>query len=198
MLAIRRQPIADQMAADRWTTGVCCPWAYIAERARSVLALPAHHQHARHRGQLRGCRVRTRQSNVPIRAGMTIPGCTWAIVSFVGLRTLVPAAPHGITACLFDLDGVLTQTAKVHAAAWKQMFDAFLLDRSRQTGEPFRPFELRRRLRRSTSTASCGRTACARFWRRAGSRSRRARPTTRRRRRPCTAWARARTTWCSS
>ena len=34
--------------------------------------------------------------------------------------------PDGITACLFDLDGVLTQTAKVHAAAWKQMFDEFL------------------------------------------------------------------------
>ena len=50
--------------------------------------------------------------------------------------------PGGITACLFDLDGVLTQTAKVHAAAWKQMFDAFLLDRSRETGEPFRPFEI--------------------------------------------------------
>ena len=50
--------------------------------------------------------------------------------------------PEGIAACLFDLDGVLTQTAKVHAAAWKEMFDAFLLDRSRQTGEPFRPFEI--------------------------------------------------------
>ena len=35
-----------------------------------------------------------------------------------------------ITACLFDLDGVLTQTAKVHAAAWKQMFDAFLRERA--------------------------------------------------------------------
>ena len=55
---------------------------------------------------------------------------------------LAPALPAGIAACLFDLDGVLTQTAKVHAAAWKQMFDAFLRDRSNQSGEPFRPFEL--------------------------------------------------------
>jgi beta-phosphoglucomutase family hydrolase len=54
----------------------------------------------------------------------------------------VAGLPAGITACLFDLDGVLTRTAKVHAAAWKQMFDAYLLDRSRQTGEPFRPFEI--------------------------------------------------------
>jgi beta-phosphoglucomutase family hydrolase len=50
--------------------------------------------------------------------------------------------PDGIVACLFDLDGVLTQTATVHAAAWKEMFDAFLRERSGQTGEPFRPFEV--------------------------------------------------------
>ncbi len=50
--------------------------------------------------------------------------------------------PEGVTACLFDLDGVLTQTAEVHAAAWKEMFDAFLLERSRETGELFRPFEI--------------------------------------------------------
>jgi beta-phosphoglucomutase family hydrolase len=44
--------------------------------------------------------------------------------------------PDTITACLFDLDGVLTTTAELHARAWKQMFDAFLAER----GE--RPFEL--------------------------------------------------------
>ena len=44
--------------------------------------------------------------------------------------------PDGVTACLFDLDGVLTKTAEVHARAWKQMFDAFLEHR----GE--RPFDL--------------------------------------------------------
>jgi beta-phosphoglucomutase family hydrolase len=49
--------------------------------------------------------------------------------------------PDGIKACLFDLDGVLTQTAKVHAAAWKEMFDAFLRDRATQRGEKFVPFD---------------------------------------------------------
>ncbi len=49
--------------------------------------------------------------------------------------------PAGIGACLFDLDGVLTDTAAVHAAAWREMFDAFLEDRSRTTGEPFVPFD---------------------------------------------------------
>ena len=47
----------------------------------------------------------------------------------------------GVTACLFDLDGVLTQTAKVHGAAWKEMFDAYLRERAERTGAPFAPFD---------------------------------------------------------
>jgi beta-phosphoglucomutase family hydrolase len=43
--------------------------------------------------------------------------------------------PDGMRACLFDLDGVLTQTAKVHAAAWKQMFDEYLRSRPGQFQE---------------------------------------------------------------
>jgi len=42
---------------------------------------------------------------------------------------------------LFDLDGVLTKTAKVHDAAWKEMFDGFLRDRAARTGQPFVPFD---------------------------------------------------------
>jgi beta-phosphoglucomutase family hydrolase len=49
--------------------------------------------------------------------------------------------PDGVSACLFDLDGVLTQTAKVHAAAWKQMFDAYLRERAERTGEKPIPFD---------------------------------------------------------
>jgi len=49
--------------------------------------------------------------------------------------------PDGTRACLFDMDGVLTQTAKIHAVAWKKMFDDFLRERMVRTGEPFRPFE---------------------------------------------------------
>jgi beta-phosphoglucomutase family hydrolase len=43
--------------------------------------------------------------------------------------------------CLFDLDGVLTKTAKVHAAAWKEMFDAYLAPRAARTGAEFVPFD---------------------------------------------------------
>jgi beta-phosphoglucomutase family hydrolase len=49
--------------------------------------------------------------------------------------------PDGITACLFDLDGVLTQTAKVHAAAWKETFDGYLRERAQRDGEEFKEFD---------------------------------------------------------
>jgi beta-phosphoglucomutase family hydrolase len=49
--------------------------------------------------------------------------------------------PEDVQACLFDLDGVLTQTAKVHAAAWKEMFDEFLRGWSQQHDEPFVEFD---------------------------------------------------------
>jgi beta-phosphoglucomutase family hydrolase len=49
--------------------------------------------------------------------------------------------PDGITACLFDMDGVITQTAKVHDAAWKEMFDEFLRDWSKEHNEKFVPFD---------------------------------------------------------
>src|SRR5215216_4289036 len=64
------------------------------------------------------------------------------MVTPVSRASVAPKLPSGIAACLFDLDGVLTQTAKVHAQAWKQMFDAFLAERARPTGQPSRPFEL--------------------------------------------------------
>ena len=50
--------------------------------------------------------------------------------------------PDSVRACLFDLDGVLTQTATVHAAAWKEMFDGYLNERAARTKEEeFHPFD---------------------------------------------------------
>ena len=48
-----------------------------------------------------------------------------------------------LDAVIFDMDGVVTDTAKVHAAAWKQLFDSYLRARSDQTGEPFVAFDER-------------------------------------------------------
>jgi beta-phosphoglucomutase family hydrolase len=45
-------------------------------------------------------------------------------------------------AVLFDLDGVITDTANIHATCWKQMFDEYLQRRAAESGEPFRPFEI--------------------------------------------------------
>jgi beta-phosphoglucomutase family hydrolase len=49
--------------------------------------------------------------------------------------------PDAVTACLFDMDGVITQTAKVHDAAWKEMFDDFLRSWSASHNVPFVPFD---------------------------------------------------------
>ncbi|HEY8507218.1 MAG TPA: beta-phosphoglucomutase family hydrolase [Steroidobacteraceae bacterium] len=54
---------------------------------------------------------------------------------------VVTLSPRDYDAVLFDLDGVLTPTASVHAKAWKRLFDDFLKHRAQQTGEPFVPFD---------------------------------------------------------
>ena len=59
-----------------------------------------------------------------------------------GNLTLVREAIHGFDAAIFDLDGVLTDTARVHAAAWKTVFDQFLQAWAQQHGLPFRPFDI--------------------------------------------------------
>jgi len=45
-------------------------------------------------------------------------------------------------AVLLDLDGVITDTASIHARSWKRMFDEYLRARATRTGEPFRPFDI--------------------------------------------------------
>jgi beta-phosphoglucomutase family hydrolase len=50
--------------------------------------------------------------------------------------------PDTVGACLFDLDGVLTDTASVHRKAWKAMFDSYLRERAERTGAPFVPFDV--------------------------------------------------------
>lgn len=57
-------------------------------------------------------------------------------------ETRAVVTPERFDAVLFDLDGVLTATARVHAVCWKQMFDEYLRQRSHRSGEPLRPFEI--------------------------------------------------------
>jgi beta-phosphoglucomutase family hydrolase len=49
--------------------------------------------------------------------------------------------PPQVRACLFDLDGVITQTAKVHAQAWKQVFDLFLKTQGQPPFDPIHDYD---------------------------------------------------------
>jgi beta-phosphoglucomutase family hydrolase len=53
-----------------------------------------------------------------------------------------------VDALIFDLDGVITRTASIHARAWKQTFDEFLAQRAKQTNGAFAPFDLEADYRR--------------------------------------------------
>lgn len=55
---------------------------------------------------------------------------------------VITLSPRDYDAVLLDLDGVLTRTARVHAAAWKRLFDTFLEARARESGEAFVPFDI--------------------------------------------------------
>jgi beta-phosphoglucomutase family hydrolase len=61
---------------------------------------------------------------------------------------IITISPRDYDAVLFDLDGVLTQTSKVHADAWKRLFDDFLRIRADETGEAFVPFDIEEDYRR--------------------------------------------------
>ena len=58
------------------------------------------------------------------------------------MKVVITLSPRDYDAVLFDLDGVLTRTASVHASAWKKLFDSFLEQRATQAGEPFVPFDI--------------------------------------------------------
>jgi beta-phosphoglucomutase family hydrolase len=55
---------------------------------------------------------------------------------------IVTLSPRDYDAVLFDMDGVLTQTATLHAAAWKELFDQFLQQQAAKSGEPFLEFDV--------------------------------------------------------
>src|SRR5262245_3841892 len=76
-------------------------------------------------------RVTLGPCETPIRAHSR---CPVSVATMLGL-------PDTIRACLFDLDGVLTDTASVHRKAWKAMFDSYLRERADRTGDKFVEFD---------------------------------------------------------
>ncbi|HSJ96924.1 MAG TPA: beta-phosphoglucomutase family hydrolase, partial [Myxococcota bacterium] len=65
-----------------------------------------------------------------------------AALSPAARKGVVTLSPRDFDAVLFDLDGVLTRTADVHAAAWKRLFDDFLERHAARTGAAFVPFDI--------------------------------------------------------
>ncbi len=66
------------------------------------------------------------------------------LVDWVGAPSIsgrMLGLPSEVIACVFDLDGVLTTSAAVHAAAWTEAFDAFLLERAERSHRPYIPFD---------------------------------------------------------
>jgi beta-phosphoglucomutase family hydrolase len=78
-----------------------------------------------------------REEHVRLRRPLSAPRATSRMLGL----------PAGTLACMFDLDGVLTASAEIHAAAWAQTFDELLLRRAEHAGEAFmysaRPFDPR-------------------------------------------------------
>jgi Cof subfamily protein (haloacid dehalogenase superfamily) len=72
-------------------------------------------------------------------------GFAYAVESFIlgepPIATTRLGLPPRARACLFGLEGVLTQAARIHAEAWKQLFDHYLLQRARASNQPFIPFD---------------------------------------------------------
>jgi beta-phosphoglucomutase-like phosphatase (HAD superfamily) len=56
-------------------------------------------------------------------------------------RPATQESPGRLGAVIFDLDGVITDTARVHASAWKALFDEYLGDLASRTGAPFVEFD---------------------------------------------------------
>ena len=79
------------------------------------------------------------------------------------MTVAVTLSSRDYDAVLFDLDGVLTRTARVHAAAWKRLFDGFLEQRATEAGTPFAPSPSGRPAAGGTrcASSSSARSRCA-------------------------------------
>jgi len=58
------------------------------------------------------------------------------------MKVAVTLSSRDYDAVLFGLDGALTRTARMHAAAWRKLFDGFLEQRATKAGTPFVPFDI--------------------------------------------------------
>jgi HAD superfamily hydrolase (TIGR01509 family) len=122
-------------------------WSTALDAARSALRASGLSLSAQERGE-RGRRLdEERTRTVQLLQGLARDLRTDSpLVRLLAAPAITPrmiGLPDGISACVFDLDGVLTTSATVHAAAWAETFERFLLDRAERSHHPFIPFDRR-------------------------------------------------------
>jgi beta-phosphoglucomutase-like phosphatase (HAD superfamily) len=128
------RPELDTVAA-RWQLALDA-----AERALVAAGdlLPAPELARRRHGLARERRQAAEQLGRLARVAGVVPE-PW--LSPVPLRTTMLGLPATARACLFDLEGVLTDSARLHAVAWGEVFDDFLLRLADKAGWQFIPFD---------------------------------------------------------
>jgi HAD superfamily hydrolase (TIGR01509 family) len=118
-------------------------WQRSLDRAERALDAASASLTAAELGQRRRALERERRETAELLAGLArvagVQPAPW--LSPVPVTTHMLGLPGGVAACLFDLDGVLTDSGVLHAWAWAQVFDAFLLGLSERAGWHFRPFD---------------------------------------------------------
>ena len=143
----RRTSVKLKLAAPRTAPleldSTSCLWQMsldAAQRALSAAAdtLPAG-ELARRRRELAGERQQTARALARLAVVTGVHPIPW--LSPAPVTTKMLGLPATIRACVFDLDGVLTDSATLHAAAWGEVFDAFLLRLVEKTGWQFIPFD---------------------------------------------------------
>jgi HAD superfamily hydrolase (TIGR01509 family) len=130
-----RPPLELDTASSLWQMSLD-----VAQRALSAAAgtLPAG-ELARRAHELAQERKHTARALAQLALVTGVRPLPWLAPAPVTSRTL--GLPAAIRACLFDLDGVLTDSATLHASAWGEVFDAFLLRLCEKTGWQFIPFD---------------------------------------------------------
>ncbi len=122
---------------------VAMHWQLALDAADQALAAahgPVHISHAEdRRRELAQERVGTARLLTQLGRLTGVQPLPW--LSPVPLTTRLLGLPDGVTACLYDLDGVLTDSGVLHAWAWAEVFDEFLLRLSETTGWHFVPFD---------------------------------------------------------
>jgi beta-phosphoglucomutase-like phosphatase (HAD superfamily) len=138
-LAAAARPTRHSLDLDRLAAG----WQLALDAAQSALDCSGH--------TLPAAELQKRQSKLGEERRRTAT-LLESVARVEGAKetpwlSAVPVAPRllgldaGVAGCIFDLDGVLTDSGRAHAAAWADVFDTFLLRQSEVTGLPFVPFD---------------------------------------------------------